>query len=544
MKENNMACSTLCAFQNGENSIVQVSPDYDKSFENGNFDGLFHQYQGVIINSLVTAFGLDRILFSDDKDGGNVQTIHNAENHVYANDTFKNRGERAYNRNDYATATYMNKRRKKDFQNTENLTDGYTGKDLAKDGSSHLEHIVSAKENHDNTAMRVLFTKEEMSETINSDNNTLYTNASLNMSKNSYTMEEWANKQSKKDPTKSNAEFYGVNTEKAYAADTNARKQIDAKVARRKLEHYSKSMAKDSLKQGSLMAIRQALGLVFTEAAMVVMDEMPDLIKSMKNDFSMERFFSRIGDIVKIAFNRVKEKKGDILEAIKSGFVSGIFASITTTIINLFATTAKNIVRLIRQAMVSITEAVKILFFDKEKRTTGERVVAASKVALVGASTVLGVLVEQNLSEALTKMGIGTIPIIGPVLIDVISTFTGVLLTGLLSVSFIYYIDHSEKIKDLITFIDKIRENCFDSALNKMNEANRLIDNYIAKLCDIDVDQLRSKIDELHDINDALKSANTVALYTYCSNNHITLQFNDSEEFMEFMLDEDAILEI
>lgn len=540
--ENNMMCSTLCTFQNGENSTVQVLPDYDGSFENGNFDGLFHQYRGVIINSLVTAFGLDRILFVD-HDGGNVQTMHNAENHIYSDNTFEKRGERAYNRNDYATATYMNKRRKKDFQNMEKLTDGYTGKDLVKDGSSHLEHIVSAKENHDNTAMRVLFTEDEMSKTINSDNNTLYTNASLNMSKNSYTMEEWANKQSKKDPTKSNAEFYDVNTEKAYVADANARKQIDAKVARRKLDHYSKSMAKDSLKQGSLMAIRQALGLVFTEAAMVVMDEMPELIKSMKNDFSLKRFFLRIGDIVKTAFKRVKEKKGDILEAIKSGFVSGIFTSITTTIINLFASTAKNIVRLIRQSMVSITEAVKILFFDKERRTTGERIIAASKVGLVGASTVLGVFVEQHLSESLVGIG-SAIPVIGPILVDVISTFAGVLLTGLLSVSFIYYIDHSEKIKDLISFIDKTRENCFDSALNKMDEANRLIDSYIAKLCEIDVEQLHSKICELHDINAALKSSNTVALYNYCSNNNIILQFHDSEEFMSFMLDEDTILEI
>lgn len=535
--------SALISFHKGASTNFQILPDYEDSFDDSNLDGLLHQYRGVIINSLVTTFGLDGILFSD-KDGGNVQTMHNAENRIYADSTFEERGERKYDRNDYATASYMNKRRKADFQETDTLIDGYTDKELSKDGTSHLEHIVSAKESHDNTDMRILLTKEQMSETINNDTNTLYTNASLNMSKNSSTMDEWANRTNRKDSTKTNAEFYDLNLEKAHEADAKARKYVTSEVATAKFKHYSKSMAKDSLKQGSLMAIRQALGIVFTEVAIIVVEETPELIKSMKEKFSMKVFFSRIGSIVKRAFKQVCEKKRDIMDSIKSGFTSGIFASLTETIINMFMTTAKNIIRLIRQSMVSITQAVKILFFEKEQLSPGERFIAASKVLLVGASTVLGTLIDQHLTETLTGMGIGAIPVIGSLLVDITSTFAGILLTGLLSVSFVYYIDHSTNIQELITLIDEIHENRFDTAIVNMDNAIFQIDSFISTLCEIDTDQLQRKVEELNNINTALKSGNAVAFYDYFSNNNISLQFHNSEEFMKFMLDEDTILEI
>jgi len=345
---------------------------------NSSLNELLNQYRSVVLNSLITAFGLDQLLFKD-KDGGNVQTIHNAEQHVYANDTFHERGERAYDRKDYAPQSYMNPRRKRDFQANEHIYDCYTGRELPKDGRAHLEHIVSAKENHDRTDLRILFDKEQMSKVINGEKNTAYIGSSMNESKGEKPLTEWEAQTSTKDKAKTNGEYYDVNSEKAHASDERARKNIDQEVARKKLAHYSSSMAKDGLKQGGQMAIRQALGVVFTEVAATVMDEVPNIIKQLRSNFSVETFFKKIGELVLNAFERVKSKMGDVLEALKTGFTSGVFTSIITTIINMFATTAKNIVRLIRQAMVSITEAVRILFFDKEKRTTGERVIAAFK---------------------------------------------------------------------------------------------------------------------------------------------------------------------
>ena len=91
----------------------------------------------------------------------------------------------------------MKARRKKDFQTQDNIMDGYTGLELPKDGRAHLEHIVSAKENHDNTAFRVLFDKEEMHTIINDKQNTLYTDSSLNQSKGDSALSDWVDRQKK-----------------------------------------------------------------------------------------------------------------------------------------------------------------------------------------------------------------------------------------------------------------------------------------------------------------------------------------------------------
>lgn len=542
---NSFTTIALNSYQIGQDSEINImndQKDSDRGIFNNNstFNDLLSQYRSVVLNSLITAFGLDQLIFKD-IDGGNVQTMHNAENHVYANDTFRERGERSYNRNDYAPSSYMNARRKRDFQNNEHIYDCYTGRELPKDGRAHLEHIVSAKENHDRTDMRILFDKEEMSNIINGEKNTAYIDGSMNESKSEKPLKEWEAKTSRRDKSKTNGEYYGVDSERAHAADERARKNIDEQVARKKLAHYSSSMAKDSLKQGGQMAIRQALGVVFTEVAATVMDEVPNIIKQLRSNFSVEKFFQKIGELISKAFERVKSRMGDVLEAIKTGFTAGVFASITTTIINMFATTAKNIVRLIRQAMVSITEAIRILFFDKEKRTTGERVIAASKVLMTGASTVLGVLVEQSLSSFLQSTGIAAIPVIGGVLVDIIPLFVGTLLTGLLSVTFIYYMDNAESIQKLISFIDRISEDCFDRSVKTINEANRLIDEYIAELCSVDIEKLRAQVADIHEVNLALACGNNDVLYKYCHNNNIKLQFHNTKQFVNLMLSSEEL---
>lgn len=535
--------ASLSFFDKGKNSDFDITNNESfggNSFKNDSFNVILGEYKEVILNSLITAFGIDRLIFKD-IDGGNVQTIHNAKEGVYANKTFEERGERKYNRDDYATSSYMNKRRKQDFKNNDKIYDCYTGRELPKDGRAHLEHIVSAKENHDNIDMRILFSKEEMSEVINQKDNTTYIDGSMNQSKSDTPLKEWEDRVSKKDKSKTNGEFYGVDSKKAHAADENARSVIDEQVARRKFKHYSKGMAKDSLMQGGQMAIRQGLGVVLAEVTMTILDEVPDTIRRLRGEFSVEKFFSNMGSLVAVAFERVKSKLGHILEAIKSGFVAGAFNSIITTIINMFITTAKNIVRLIRQAMVSITEAVRILFFDKEERTTGERVIAAAKVIVTGASTVLGVIVEQGLRTSLEGSGLVAIPVIGSVIGEVIPIFAGTLLTGLLSVTFLYFMDNSEIIKKLIDFINKVSDDCFDRALGTISQANYLLDKYIADLCSIDIDGLRSQVADIHEVNLGLAIGDNQCLYRYCENHNIKLQFSNTEEFVDLMLSDEAL---
>ncbi len=534
----------LSSYHVGESSKINITNDreaIDKGiFKNTAFNDILEKYRSVLFNSLITAFGLDQLFFAD-KDGGNVQTVHNAKKNFYANKTFKNRMERKYERDDYATANYMNIRRKNDFKKINNIYDGYTGKKLSKDGTTHLEHVASAKENHDRLDMRLFSNKDEMSKVINSKENTTYIDSGMNQSKGAKPLRIWANETSKRENDKTNSEYYGVDLDKAHEADRVARKKIDKYVARRKLQHYSGSMALDGAKHGSAMAIRQALGVIFTEVAITVMDEIPGIIKCLQSNFSIEIFFKKIGEVVVIAFKRIEAKMKDIIDAAKSGFGAGVFSSILTSVVNMFATTGKNIIRLIRQSLVSITEAFRILFFDKENSTVGERVVAASKVIMTGASVVLGVVMEQWLSSSLQASGIVTIPVIGSILADIIPIFSGTLLTGLLSVTILYFMDNDEKMKKLMDFINKISEDCFDRSLNTIKEANQLLDNYISELCNIDLDKLRKQVMDIHKVNYAIEGGNVEVLYKYCNDYGIKLQFSNTQQFKRLMLSEELL---
>lgn len=530
--------SVITSYVQADHSDFKIIAD--EECKKDPFDALLLEYREIVVNSLITAFGLDKLLFLD-IDGGNVQTIHNAENRVYSNETFRERGEREYNRNDYASPGYMNQRRKNDFKNKKQIDDGYRDvKDLPKDGRTHLEHVVSAKENHENTAFRILFDADEMSEIINDKNNTIYTDSSLNQSKGESSLSNWLNQQ-KKGQDKKNAERFGVNRKKSRAKDKKARKFINEKIARRKIEHYAKSMTTDSLSQGGKMAVRQALGVVFTELTMTIWDELPIIREKCNSKYSVDNFFDCVVDIIKKGFKRVEQKLNAIVDAFKNGFVSGFFNSIVVTIINMFLTTSKNLIKIIRQAMTSITEAVRILFFDKENRSVGERLTVAVKILLTSAATVIGVILEQTLNETLTASGLSAIPVIGPSVVDSISVFSGILLTGILSVTFLYVLDNSEVIKKIIKFIDYIFTDGIAKVGEKMDAANSLLDDYIAKLCEIDVSKLKDDINKLHSLNLVLLTGDLSQLYEYCESSNIDLQFKNSEEFRDFMNDDDSV---
>ena len=538
----------LSAYQQSETHESYILAQIDENNNPDTLSPLLTEYKKTVINSIVTVFCLDKILFRD-IDGGNVQTMHNAEFGVYANKNFKDRGEREYNRDDYASSTYMNSRRKRDFKNKKIIYDGYTGRERPRDanghydGRTHLEHIVSAKENHDNLEMRILFTKDEMKEIINGDCNTLYTDGSLNQSKGDKPLTEWMEKQ-KKGYDQTNAERFGIDRKRAKSADKKARMILNEQVARKKFEHYASSMTHDGLKQGGSMAVRQALGVILTEVSITIFDEIPLVYKSVCENFSAEDFFLKIISIVKKSFERVKNKLGAIWEAFKGGFLAGVLNSFVTTIINMFITTGKNLVRLIRQAMTSVTEAIKTLFFDREGRTPGERLLAATRILLVGAATVLGVIVEQSLSKVLDASGLGAIPYIGGVLTEGLSSFAGILLTGLLSVTLMYFLDHSELVKKIVSFIDKLLIDGVKKATEKWEEANHLLDAYVANLCEIDVFTLQKEANRLSKLTQVLICGDTKAIYDYCAESGLALQFSSTEEFNTFMEDENCILEI
>jgi hypothetical protein len=116
-------------------------------------EGLFKQYERVIVRSIITSFGLDFLV--SDRNGGDVDTVHNIRSNPndYKSErnrqNYQNRGE--YNSYEYhGDSQYIETNRFYSRQKKAGtLNDSYTGKKIAPNEKMDLDHVVSAKEIHD-----------------------------------------------------------------------------------------------------------------------------------------------------------------------------------------------------------------------------------------------------------------------------------------------------------------------------------------------------------------------------------------------------------
>lgn len=127
------------------------------SFHKDRLEQLINETKRGVISSIAGPFGLGKIISAYDKSGGNVTTINNANNGVYAKD------EDRYRREDY---THSKNSEGKQFANAgknssgaiytrsqmdENymVQDAYTGK-MTKADTTSPDHIESLSQHHKN----------------------------------------------------------------------------------------------------------------------------------------------------------------------------------------------------------------------------------------------------------------------------------------------------------------------------------------------------------------------------------------------------------
>ena len=282
-----------------------------------------------------------------DQHGGDVDTIHNVRQ--IDNDKqmhYKNkRNEEAYNnRGEYNSKTYhshpnyINTNAKYSKQRKEGtLIDGYTGEKLDPKISHDLDHIVSAKEIHEDRG-RVLSGLKGEDLANDPETNLTPTNYHTNRSKGQKSMDEYLEKRGD--------EYTEEQQERMREKDRVARKAYNEKINRAYYTSpaFFKDTAKAAGKVSIAMGLRQALGLVFSEMWFAVRDE----IKQGKEDG--KALFNSIASGVKKGLENAKLKYKELWHKFIEGAVGGVLASLTTTLCNIFFTTAKNVVRIIRQS--------------------------------------------------------------------------------------------------------------------------------------------------------------------------------------------------
>ncbi len=449
----------------------------------------------TVVKSLATSFGLDFLLL-EDKHGGDVNTIHNAYQGVYATDVERQRFEQREGYNSHHYHSHKNyiatNREGKKAHQAGTLTDTYTGEHFSANDKKNLDHIISAHEIH-NDPGRVL-AECNGADLANDSSNLTFTNESLNKAKKAKTMDAFVQTlqgqqaattqeivRLRNQPTLSEQEQKLLNKlENKAAADFERMKKADNK-AREKYhstinqEYYTgskfaRNVATATLNNAFRMGTRQMLGLILAETWFEFRERIPVVFDKHRHTFDAAEFLQDATEALRAVWYRMQKKFSAFLTTFKDGALGGILSSTTTTLFNIFFTTKKMMVRLIREMWNNLVQAFKVMVFNPEGLTPGQLAKTVSKLVAAGIAVAAGVVVNEALAKILIFP-------FGPEL----AAFCGALATGILTLVMNYFLENSALMKKVWAFLDTFKDK-YQKALEYYQEVNAELDHYLLEL--------------------------------------------------------------
>ena len=404
---------------------------------------LFAECERTVMDAIVMPFGLSSLIF-EDKDGGYIDTIHNVRTGTWVSEENKRTydSREPYDGGKYHKADgYKNKNRSDSatIASEGKINDTYSNIDI-KSGDSHdLDHIQSAKECHDDPG-RVLagISGEEIA---NRETNLGLTNPHINRTKKAMTMEEYiayrkakisnieegiakleakandgtltpGQQQQLEKLRESKAKYDndGFNEDKAREADRKARDAYNHEV--NKKYYLSKKFAMDlgfaCGKAGIQMGLQQVIGLFLREFASRAIQEVRIICRTHTDN--SRPIFSRIKNALQNIYNSMIRSASwkRVLEVFLKGGLGGMLSTLVTTLINAFATTAKNLVKAIRESAAKLVDAFKVLIFPPEGATRGDVGRIFFKSLSVALIVGVGVAIEGALHTSLDALPFGS----------------------------------------------------------------------------------------------------------------------------------------
>ncbi|WP_439259256.1 DNA repair protein [Lonepinella sp. BR2930] len=504
------------------------------------------ELEKTVVNSLVTSFGLDFLLFQDKK-GGDVDTIHNArawangDKEIGMSDEFKQAYE---NRGEYDSHAY--------HQHKDYIATGKKDKQARQSGELHdisrdttvkvnektnVDHTISASEIH-HDAGRILAGKDGITlankesnlnsihETINKMKSDMTVDDFLTKvpqildkkkqriaqlekqidSMSSNTPQERHRKQQKLDEIrkcKDQIEVLEDIDEDAFRkADEIARENYDAEInTYYKSSKFLKNTAKAAGLAGLKMGARQALGLILAEVWFELRTRVQAYFKQEHKNFKLDDFLSKMAETVKNIFDRVKERFKEILITFKDSAIGGALSSITTTILNIFLTSQKLVIKLIREMWQTLVQVVKLIIFNPNNLALGDLTREIIRLIGAGISIFLGSILNQQLAQYMA-FPFGT----------EIAAFISALFSGLLTVGMMYFLDHSAIMQKVWDFLNNLfAKNKYSFMVEHMTEINAELDRYLTELAKLEFnlnsDELQAFTDSLLVTNDEFERA-------------------------------------
>ncbi len=413
----------------------------DTQFSTQKYEALFNSTKEVVIDQLLRPLNLSRRdLASNDVDGGPVTTLNNFKDGVVANEKdqqsyneLKNSQEQ-FNRSKYENSEF--KKMRKEHLKQDELRDGYTGKEIPKDGRSHLDHITSAHEIDSDPMNHIAMNEKERVTMANSANNLTMTDSSLNQSKSDKDLKKWNNSQNAKDKTNDNGEHYSTDDKLVNSKYSQSKQHIKSTQNKKYYNKLASETLTTSITEAKSVGLQQAIGSLFSELISAIFIEVKDSFINGFKSAPDETFWQALKARLFRVIGKVVGNWDSVINALQSGLmgaISGFASNICTVVINLLVKTSKNMVRLIRESFMSLMKALKILLSPPEGMSFKESAHEASKLIGTGLVVSLGIFAEEAISTYLQGFAI---PFSG-----VISAVITGLMTGLSSLLVVFMLD-------------------------------------------------------------------------------------------------------
>jgi hypothetical protein len=421
---------------NAQVILAELSAVYDQD----RFNSMMRDLLANIVQSIATPFGVGKFVSAFDKEGGNVDTIHNARQGIYASQDeqrrYQERGPYDKHAVKRAKAYKAAHRKMSESLDAGTLIDTYTDAPIRQADKNNeqlrpnLDHAIAAKRVHDD-AGRVL-AGLGTPELANVDANLIPTTQTINAKKNEHSAARLAQKLAQEAPArkarlnalegrkanwtdKERKEYDklkaqdSIDLKRVKEKEDKAQAEIDAKVNRTYYSggKFAQAAVRASATEGAKMGVQQALGVILVEFMSAAISEVKDLYHQGRSEDS---FVTEIRVRLRRVTTRVTGKWKTALVGLRDGFLAGLLSSLATTLINAFVTTGRRLVRMIREGFLSLVRAIKLLLLRPDGMSKHEVLHEASKIVVGAGILVGGIALEEVISKQLALVpGIGLI---------------------------------------------------------------------------------------------------------------------------------------
>ncbi|SEK12572.1 hypothetical protein [Achromobacter sp. NFACC18-2] len=430
---------------------------------------LFDDCQQQVIAQIIGPFGLSPAMFQD-RSGGNVTTVHNFENASADFVATKDHASYEQSREKYDREKIKDIRARVKRELKATGIDGYTGQEvdplkLEADHVTSLKKINATKKNH--LAFNTGEGYGRLSDVANSPENLVATHRDINNPKRAKDIIEFANEVV---DGQTNAERLGLDIEKAQVAKQRSEEHLARTADSAILRKQAGELLSTGAAQAARMGVRQALGVLLNELVNGLFNEIKVLIKHgvELGKTLFEDIRARLMRVVEVVAEKIPAATAQLFE----GGVSGFMSNLLTFMINGFLSTAKRFVTVVREGLIGLYKAFKLIMFPPKGMSADDALKEGLKLLSAVVVSSVGILLQETVTTF-----IATVPFLMPVA-DVLSSVLIGTFAGLLSAFIAYQIDsffagqqYDEKLMDELMANAK-RSDEFVRSLTELSETS------------------------------------------------------------------------